>query len=75
MAQRDDQRESERGKRAGFDRRSGEVHGAGSGAGGGGNRHEDYDDDPMAGAGATPVGGPRPVGQAERRPIDKDEGI
>ena len=46
----------ERGKRASFDRRSGEVHGSGSGAGGEGNPAEDYDQDSMAGAGAEPDG-------------------
>src|SRR3546814_9941848 len=36
-------RQNERGKRASFDPKSGEVHGSGSGAGGGGNPREDYD--------------------------------
>ena len=54
MAQGDD----ERGRPAGFDPKSGEVHGSGSGAGGG-NPGEDYDQDPMAGAGAEPPHGPR----------------
>jgi hypothetical protein len=67
--------ESERGKRASFDRRTGEVHGSGSGAGGEGNPDEDYDKDPMAGAGAEPLKGPRGHGDAARRPIDPDEGI
>lgn len=67
--------DSERGKRAGFDRESGEVHGSGSGAGGEGNRSEDYDKDPMAGAGAEPLKGPRPIGKAADRPIDSDEGV
>ena len=48
----------ERGERASFDRRTGEVHGSGSGAGGGGNPHEDYDGDPMAGGGPDPVSAP-----------------
>ena len=48
--------DSERGKPATFDRRTGEVHGSGSGAGGAGNPDEDYDSDPMAGAGAEPDG-------------------
>lgn len=52
----------QRGERASFDRRNGEVHGSGSGAGGGGNGQEDYDSDPIAGAGAKPVGGPKPAG-------------
>jgi len=65
---------SERGERASFDPKSGEVHGSGSGAGGGGNPREDYDSDPMAGGGAEPEGGPRPADKAVKRPIDKDEG-
>jgi hypothetical protein len=67
--------ESERGRPATFDRKSGEVHGSGSGAGGGGNPAEDYDQDPMAGAGAEPVQGPRSAGDAARRPVDPDEGV
>ena len=67
--------DSERGKRATFNPESGEVHGSGSGAGGGGNREEDYDSDPMAGAGAEPPHGPRPIDRAAPRPIDKDEGV
>jgi hypothetical protein len=50
--------DSERGKPASFDRRTGEVHGSGSGAGGGGNPNEDYDQDPMAGAGGEDSGVP-----------------
>jgi hypothetical protein len=49
--------DTERGRPAGFDPRSGEVHGSGSGAGGGGNPAEDYDQDPMAGAGGKPPHG------------------
>ena len=56
---------SERGRRASFDRKSGEVHGSGSGAGGEGNPDEDYDMDPVAGAGAEPAGGPRPAERDE----------
>ncbi len=67
--------ESERGKRASFDRESGEVHGSGSGAGGNGNRGEDYDLDPMGGGGREPTGGPKPASQGSRRPINPDEGI
>ena len=67
--------DSERGERAGFDRQSGEVHGSGSGAGGEGNPGEDYDKDPMAGAGAEPLKGPRNASDAARRPIDSDEGV
>jgi hypothetical protein len=66
---------SERGRPAGFDPRTGEVHGSGSGAGGGGNPAEDYDQDPMAGAGAEPPHGPRRAADADERPIDPDEGI
>lgn len=60
--------ESERGRPATFDPRTGEVHGSGSGAGGGGNPGEDYDQDPKAGAGAEPPHGPRtaaPAGEGE----------
>ena len=66
---------SERGRRATFDPKTGEVHGSGSGAGGGGNPDEDYDSDPMAGAGAEPEGGPRRRDEAVDRAIDRDEGI
>src|SRR4028118_1364778 len=45
--------ESERGKRASFDPRSGEVHGSGSGAGGEGHPTEAYDKD----ASGRPGGG------------------
>jgi hypothetical protein len=67
--------ENERGRRATFDPKTGEVHGSGSGAGGSGNPDEDYDSDPMAGAGAKPAGGPRSGDKAVDRPIDPDEGI
>jgi hypothetical protein len=67
--------DSERGRRATFDRKSGEVHGSGSGAGGEGNPGEDYDKDPMAGAGAEPLKGPRPAAQSASRPIHPDEGV
>jgi len=70
-----DSAESERGKRASFDRQTGEVHGSGSGAGGEGNPGEDYDMDPMAGAGAEPGKGPRPAADSATRPIDRDEGV
>jgi hypothetical protein len=70
-----DRPEKERGRPAGFDPKSGEVHGSGSGAGGGGNPDEDYDQDPMAGAGAEPPHGPRRIDRADDRPIDPDEGI
>ena len=66
--------DSERGKRASFNPKSGEVHGSGSGAGGSGNPREDYDSDPMAGAGAKPQSGPRRASRAVNRPIDADEG-
>jgi hypothetical protein len=65
--------DSERGRPAGFDLKSGEVRGSGSGAGGG-NPGEDYDQDPMAGAGAEPPHGPRRIDEAAERPIDPDEG-
>ena len=75
MAEQDELPDSERGKRASFDRKTGEVHGSASGAGGNGNPDEDYDGDPMAGAGAKPAGGPRPTDEAVDRPIDPDEGV
>jgi hypothetical protein len=67
-------RPRESGRPADFDPVSGEVHGSGSGAGGG-NPGEDHDDDPMAGSGAQPEGGPRPAEDAARRPIDRHEGV
>lgn len=67
-------KQSERGRRASFDPKSGEVHGSGSGAGGGGNPREDYDSDPMGGGGAEPQGGPRTIGKATRKPEDKHQG-
>jgi hypothetical protein len=67
--------ESERGKPASFDRRTGEVHGSGSGAGGGGNPNEDYDQDPGNGSGEEAYGGPRPARAAVDRPVDPDEGV
>lgn len=75
MSERQDERDTERGKRASFDPKSGEVHGSGSGAGGGGNRNEDFDADPMAGAGAEPLGAPKTIAEADDRPIDEDEGV
>ncbi len=75
MPQREKPEESERGKPASFDRKTGEVHGSGSGAGGNGNPNEDHDSDPMGGGGRKPVGGPRPASQGVDRPIDPDEGI
>ena len=69
-----DERGEERGKRASFDRATGEVHGSGSGAGGEGNPNEDYDSDPQAGGGADPMGAPRPIDEAERGPRDRLEG-
>lgn len=55
----DNEKESkERGQRAGFDPRSGEVHGSGSGAGGSGNPAEDYDRDSKAGSGMKPTASP-----------------
>ena len=67
--------DSERGRPATFDRKSGEVHGSGSGAGGGGNPAEDYDQDSMGGSGAEPPHGPRSRDRGADRPIDADEGI
>jgi hypothetical protein len=67
--------DSERGKPASFDSRTGEVHGSGSGAGGGGNPDEDYDQDPENGSGKEHAGKPRPAGGSLDRPIDPDEGV
>ena len=67
--------DSERGKRATFDPKTGEVHGSGSGAGGGGNPNEDYDSDPMAGARNDVPGGPKPIDRADKRQVDRDEGV
>ncbi len=50
----------QRGARAGFDRRTGEVHGSGSNAGGGGAAGEDYDQDTAGGSTkAAPQAPPR----------------
>ena len=53
-------KDSERGRRATFDRRTGAVHGSGAGAGGG-NPGEDYDDDPQAGGGESEGGSGHPL--------------
>ena len=68
-----DSASSDRGRRAGFDPATGEVHGSGSGAGGG-NPSEDYDGDPMAGGGSEPEGGPRSVDEGVSAPKDKHQG-
>ena len=65
----------ERGKRAGFDPVSGEVHGSGSGAGANANPGEDYEANPVAGDGADQVGGPRQRRRGSDRPTDPDEGV
>jgi hypothetical protein len=66
---------SERGKRASFDRQTGEVHGSGSGAGGNGNPREDYDSQPeQGGGGAKAMGGPKPIDRAEKRPHAEEGG-
>jgi len=57
MPEQRDEDAEERGQRASFDRRTGEVHGSGSGTGGSGNPGEDYDRDPKAGSGALPTDG------------------
>jgi len=74
MSNEDKPEQSERGKRAGFDPRSGEVHGSGSGTGANSGSDEDYDGEPMAGGGSDAVGGPRAEDEAIHRPIDPDEG-
>jgi hypothetical protein len=70
-----DSDESERGKRASFDRVSGEVHGSGSGTGANAGADEDYDDDVIAGGGEDQVGGPRPATEGVKGRTDPDEGI
>ena len=45
MASEKGQGDTDRGKLAGFDRRSGEVSGSGAGAGGSPDAKEDYDSD------------------------------
>lgn len=67
--------ESERGERASFDPRSGEVHGSGAGAGANAKAGEDYDAGPIAGEGRDQAGGPRPRSRGIDRTIDPDEGI
>ena len=52
MPERSDKDDQERGRRATFDRRTGEVHGSGSGAGGSGDPGEDYDRDSKGGSGS-----------------------
>ncbi len=49
-----DEAVDQRGARAGFDPRTGEVHGSGSNAGGGGTAGEDYDQDTAAGSTKAP---------------------
>lgn len=48
---------SDRGKRASFDRKTGEVSGSGAGAGNAGTDNEEYDDDLDVGSGDHPTGG------------------
>ena len=59
MADTPNSEDKERGQKAGFDRRTGEVHGSGSGAGGSGNPAEDYDHDSKAGSGMKPASSPK----------------
>lgn len=65
--------ESERGRRASVDRRTGEVHGSGSGAGGSGNPREDYGSKAeQGGGGLKAAGGPKPIDRAEQRPYAEE---
>lgn len=65
--------DTERGRRASFDPRTGEVHGSGSGAGGNVNRAEDYDTKAdQGGGGIKATGGPKPIDQAEQRPFAEE---
>ncbi len=59
--------QSERGKRAAFDRRTGEVSGSGSGAGNTPGGGEDYDSDLGEEVLAKGMQGPRAGGRAGRR--------
>ena len=65
----------ERGKRASFDRATGEVHGSGAGAGANANPGEDYDNDSIAGDGDDQIGGPWPRSAGNDRPTTSDEGV
>jgi len=62
---------TERGKRASFDRRTGEVHGSGSGAGRDGNTDEDYDSDSTGGGAERP--GESPTDEAKQHPRDRHD--
>ena len=76
MADQEGRRSSnDRGKPAGFDPVSGEVHGSGAGAGANANPGEDYDKGVIAGDGNDRAGGPRPKSRGIDRPTDPDEGI
>ncbi len=72
---RADGEEIERGKRASFDPKTGEVHGSGAGAGANANRGEDYDGDSIAADGPDQSGGPRPRSRGIDRATDRDEGV
>ena len=67
MADAPHSEDKERGQKAGFDRRTGEVHGSGSGAGGSGNPAEDYDRDSKAGSGMKPASSPKKSGDRSAR--------
>jgi hypothetical protein len=54
-----DKEGDERGRRAGFDPKTGEVHGSGANAGGGGTAGEDYDQDSAGGGTKAPTEAPR----------------
>jgi hypothetical protein len=60
MASKDRNSEGDRGKRAGFDRTTGEVTGSGAGAGGNPDSSEDYDSDLHSGS-RGPKGKRRPA--------------
>jgi hypothetical protein len=63
MASKNETGESDRGKRASFDRRTGEVSGSGAGAGGSPDATEDYDSDLHSEfAGRKAKGGDPPAG-------------
>ena len=64
----------ERGERASFDPKSGEVHGSGAGAGANANPGEDYNEDRVGGNVRDQSGGPRPRSKGIDRPTDREEG-
>ena len=67
--------DSERGRPATFDPKSGEVRGSGSGAGGGGNPRRGLRPGPDGRLRRRAAARPAEGGRGGERPIDPDEGI